>query len=53
MGYWKGMRYYQDGDAFVEVDDTFAEMFPLMEMSPANSPFFISASQFLGWEARN
>ena len=29
MGHWKGMRYYQDRDTFVEIDDTFAEMFPM------------------------
>ena len=29
MGYWKGMRYYQDSDTFVEVENTFAEMFPM------------------------
>ena len=29
MGYWKDMRYYQDSNTFVEVDDTFAEMFPM------------------------
>ena len=29
VGYWKGMRYYQDGGTFVEIDDTFAEMFPM------------------------
>ena len=29
MGHWKGMRYYQNRDTFVEVEDTFAEMFPM------------------------
>ena len=29
MGHWKGMHYYQDRGTFVEIDDTFAEMFPM------------------------
>lgn len=29
MGHWKGMCYYQSTDTFVQIEDTFAEMFPM------------------------
>lgn len=29
MGHWEGMCYHQDRGTFVEIDDTFAEMFPM------------------------
>jgi len=29
MGHWEGMCYHQDSGTFVQIEDTFAEMFPM------------------------
>jgi len=43
VGYWdkRNMRYYRDRETFVEIEDTFAEMFPMWVISPANPLFFL------------
>ena len=42
VGYWdkRNMRYYPDRETFVEVEDTFAEMFPMLVTSSAEPPIF-------------